>query len=242
MSLNRATLVRNVLDTFAFVPVGPIVRAYAITDPHGGQLPFDSVGASRLLDSLGWLRRGADGTRAKNGKPLSFSIIIPSSSQNRMRMGPLIQEQLRRMGIQVQLEQLERNTETDRESKGAFDAALGGWAMASSPDGIKGAWTSQGIGNHGVNYGSYSNPRFDALVDSALKADPSVAREKFTKAFAVINDDAPAVWLYEPRKIIGVNRRIRTTKMRPDAWWFDLAEWYIPSTEQLPRDRIPLSR
>jgi peptide/nickel transport system substrate-binding protein len=105
-----------------------------------------------------------------------------------------------------------------------------------------GAWTSQGIGNHGVNYGSYSNPRFDALLDSALKADPSVAREKFTKAFAVINDDAPAVWLYEPRKIIGVNRRIRTTKMRPDAWWFDLAEWYIPSTEQLPRDRISLSR
>ena len=157
-------------------------------------------------------------------------------------MGPLIQEQLRRMGFQVQLEQLERNTETDRESKGAFDAALGGWTMASSPDGIKGAWTSQGIGNHGVNYGSYSNPRFDALVDSALKADPSVAREKFTKAFAVINDDAPAVWLYEPRKIIGVNRRIRTTKMRPDAWWFDLAEWYIPPAEQLPRDHIPLSR
>jgi peptide/nickel transport system substrate-binding protein len=241
MSLNRATLVRSLLDTFALVPVGPTVRAYAVTDPHGGQLPFDSARASRLFDSLGWLR-GADGTRAKNGKPLSFSIIIPTSSQNRMRMGPLLQEQLRRMGVQVRLDPLERNTENDRESKGAFDAALGGWTMRSSPDGIKGAWTSQGIGNHGVNYGSYSSPRFDALLDSALKANPSIAREKFTQAFAVINDDAPAVWLYEPRKIIGVNRRIRTTKMRPDAWWFDLAEWYIPLSEQLPRDRIPLSR
>jgi peptide/nickel transport system substrate-binding protein len=242
MSLNRPTLVRSLLDTFALVPVGPTVRAYAVTDPNGGQLPFDSVRASGLLDSLGWLRQGAAGTRAKNGKPLSFSIIIPTNSQNRVRIGSLMQEQLRRMGIQVRLELLEKSTENDRESKGAFDAALGGWTMGSSPDGIKGAWTSQGIGNHGVNYGSYSNPRFDALLDSALNADPSVAREKFTKAFAVINDDAPAVWLYEPRKIIGVNRRIRTTKMRPDAWWFDLAEWYIPSTEQLPRDRIPLSR
>jgi peptide/nickel transport system substrate-binding protein len=242
MSLNRATLVRNLLDTFALVPVGPTVRAYAVTDPHGGQLPFDSVRASRLLDSLGWLRKSADGMRANNGKPLSFSIIIPNSNRTRVRMGPLIQEQLRRMGIQVQLEFLEESTESDRESKGAFDAALGGWAMGSSPDGIKGAWSSQGIGNHGVNYGSYSNPVFDALLDSALKADPSVAREKFTKAYAVINDDAPAVWLYEPRKIVAVNRRIRTTKMRPDAWWFDLAEWYIPSAEQLPRDRIPPSR
>jgi len=242
LSLNRATIVRNVLDTFALVPVGPIVRAYAVTDPHGAQLPFDSVRASRLLDSLGWRRQGADGMRMKNGKPLSFSIIIPNSNRSRVRMGPLLQEQLRRMGIRVRLEFLEESAETDRESKGAFDAELGAWAMGSSPDGMKGAWTSQGIGNHGVNYGSYSNRRFDALLDSALKADPSVARDKFTKAIAVINDDAPAVWLYEPRKIVGVSRRIRTTKMRPDAWWFDLAEWYIPSAEQLPRDRIPLSR
>lgn len=242
MSLNRATIVRSVLDTFAVVPVGPIVRVYAVTDQHGGQLPFDSVRASRLLDSLGWRRHGADGMRTNNGKPLSFSIIIPNSNRTRVRMGPLIQEQLRRMGIQVQLELLEESTETDRESKGAFDVAFGSWIMGASPDGIKGAWSTQGIGNHGVNYGSYTNPRFDALLDSALKADPSIAREKFTKAIAVINDDAPAVWLYEPRKIVGVNRRIRTAKMRPNAWWFDLADWYIPSAEQLPRDRIPLSR
>jgi peptide/nickel transport system substrate-binding protein len=242
MSLNRATLVQSVLDTFATVPVGPIVRAYAVTDPHGGQLPFDSVRASRLLDSLGWRRQGADGMRTSNGKPLSFSIIIPNSNRTRVRMGTLIQEQLRRMGVQVQLEQLEESTENDRESRGAFDAALGAWTMGASPDGIAGAWTTQGIGSHGVNYGSYTNPLFDALLDSALKADPSVARLKFTKAIAVINDDAPAVWLYEPRKIIGVNRRIRTAKMRADTWWFDLAEWYIPSAEQLPRDRIPLSR
>jgi peptide/nickel transport system substrate-binding protein len=242
LSLNRATLVRSVFDTFALVPVGPIVRAYAVTDPHGGQLPFDSVKASRLLDSLGWVRQRADGMRANHGKSLSFSIIVPNSNRGRVRMGTLLQEQLRRMGIQARLEPLEESTENDRESKGTFDAALGAWTMGASPDGMKGAWTSQGIGNHGVNYGSYSNSRFDALLDSALEADPSLAREKFTKAIAVINDDAPAVWLYEPRKIIGVNRRIRTTKMRADTWWFDLAEWYIPSTEQLPRDRIPLSR
>ena len=242
MAVNRGTLVRSVLDTFALVPVGPIVRAYPTTDPRGAQLPFDSARASRLLDSLGWVRRGADGMRAKNGRELAFTLIIPTSSLNRIRMGPLLQEQLRRMGIRVQLEQLEGSTEGDREARGAFDAALGGWTMSSSPDGMKGAWSSQGIGKNGVNYGSYSNPRFDALLDSALWADSAQAREKFTRALAVINEDAPAIWLYEPRKIIGVHRRIRTTEMRPDAWWFDLADWYIPPSERLLRDRIPLAR
>jgi peptide/nickel transport system substrate-binding protein len=242
MSINRATLVRSVLDTFALVPVGPIVRAFPITDTRLSQLPFDSVRASQLLDSLGWKRRDEDQMRARNGRELAFPLIIPTGSMGRMRMGPLIQEQLRRAGIRVHLEPLESTTELDREASGAFDAALSSWTFPSSPDALKAAWTSSGIGRNGVNFSSYSNPRFDALLDSALSADPAHARDRFTKAFAVINEDAPSVWLYEPRKIIGIHRRIRTTVTRPDAWWFDLADWYIPPAERLPRDRIPILR
>jgi peptide/nickel transport system substrate-binding protein len=188
------------------------------------------------------MRRGADGIRAKNGRELAFSLIIPISSMNRMRLGPLIQEQLRRMGIRVQLEALEPATAADREARGAFDASLGGWAMGSSPDGIKGAWTTSGIGKNGVNYGSYSNPTFDALLDSALSAGPGEARDRFTAAYAVINEDAPAIWLYESRKIIGIHRRFRTTVMRPDAWWAGLADWSIPPSERILRDRLPFGR
>jgi peptide/nickel transport system substrate-binding protein len=242
MSVNRGTLVRSVLDTFALVPVGPTVRAYPFTDPTGVQLPFDSTRASALLDSLGWVRRGAEGIRAKNGKELAFALMIPTISMNRLRMGPILQEQLRRMGVRVRLENLAQAAVADRETTGAFDAALDAWTMPSSPDGMGQAWGTRGIGENGVNYGSYSNPRFDVLLDTALRADPAEAREKFTRAFAVINDDAPAVWLYEPRKIMGVHQRIRTAKMRPDAWWFDLADWYIPPSERLVRDRIPLAR
>jgi peptide/nickel transport system substrate-binding protein len=242
MSLNRSTMVRSVLDTFALVPVGPVVRAYPTTDARGSQLPFDSVRASRLLDSIGWVRRGTDGIRAKNGKELAFNLIIPFSSMNRVRMGPLIQEQLRRMGIRVQLEILEFATEADRESRGAFDAALGAWVMGSSPNGIKGAWTTAGVGKNGVNYGSYSNPRFDALLDSALSSGPNEARDKFTAAYTVINEDAPAIWLYESRRIIGIHRRFQPARMRPDAWWAGLADWSIPPSERIARDRLPIGR
>jgi peptide/nickel transport system substrate-binding protein len=242
MSLNRSAMVRNLLDTFALVPVGPIVRAYATTDPRITQLPFDSARANRLLDSIGWTRRVSDGLREKNGSELAFSLIMPISSMNRMRLGPLIQEQLRRMGIRVQIEPLESATQSDRETRGAFDASLGGWTMASSPDGIKGGWTTSGIGKNGGNYGSYSNPRFDALIDTALWAGPARARERFTMAVDVINEDAPAVWLLEPRKIIGIHRRFRTARMRPDAWWMGLADWSIPPVERILRDKLPLGR
>ena len=47
---------------------------------------------------------------------------------------------------------------------------------------------------------------------------------------------------YEARKIIGIHKRLKPAVTRPDAWWFALADWYIPLAERLPRDRIPLRR
>jgi peptide/nickel transport system substrate-binding protein len=180
--------------------------------------------------------------RVKGGRELAFTLMIPTISPTRIRMGPLLQEQLRRMGIRVQLEQLEMATEIDREVRGAFDAALDAWTMASSPDGIKGAWSSSGRGKNGINYSSYSSAKFDSLLDAALWSDSTHARENFTNAFALINGDAPAVWLYEARKVIGIHKRFRTGPMRPDAWWFDLANWYVPSGERVERDLIPSRR
>lgn len=242
MSLDRVSMARNILDTFARVPVGPNVRAFPTTDTSGAQLPFDSIHASALLDSLGWTRSTRNGMRAKDGRELSFTVILPSASLNRMKIAPLIQEQLRRAGVRVQLEPLELSTQLDRERQGSFDASLGGWVMPSSPDAIRAAWTTAGIGEGGTNFGGYSNPRFDALLDSALWAPPEAARQAFTRAYSVINEDAPAVWLYEPRKIIGLHKRLRTAQTRPDAWWFDLADWYVPQVERIPRDLIPLAR
>jgi peptide/nickel transport system substrate-binding protein len=238
MAIDRRALVRNLLDTFATVPVGPTVRAYPTTDPRLAQLPFDSASAAQLLDSLGWVRQ-SNGIRAKNGTALAFTILVPALNLNRIRAGVVLQDQLRRAGIKANLDQLDGNTEFSREEQGAFDAAIGAWSMASSPDGTRDAWSTRGFPPKGVNFGHYTNPDFDAALDSALEARVANPRDAFTRAYTIINDDAPAVWLYEARRILAVHRRIRTNVMRPDAWWFSLADWYIPAEERVLRDRIP---
>ena len=240
LAINRQTLAKNLLDTFAIAPVGPTVRAFPTTDPKLTQLPYDSARAGAILDSLGW-RRGADGIRTRNGKALSFTITIPTISLNRIRAGVILQDQLKRAGVRVNLDQINWNTEIAREEVGAFDAALDVHSMGASPDGTWDGWSTAGGAASGVNYGHYSNPTFDAALDSALKADSSNARAAFSRAYEIINADVPAVWLYEARKIIGIHRRIHTNVMRPDVWWFSLADWYIPVSDRLLRDRIPPS-
>ncbi|MDQ6870542.1 MAG: peptide ABC transporter substrate-binding protein [Gemmatimonadota bacterium] len=242
MSIDRNTLVKSVLDTLALVAVGPTVRAFPTTNTEVSQIGFDSAQGRALLDSLGWSSRDAAGMRTKNGRQLAFNLLVPTSSMNRIRMAILLQAQLRAAGVRVIIEQMDNSAFMAREQAGSFDAVLAGWHMGASLDGTRQAWSSAGVGKDGVNFGSYENPTFDAQLDSALRSDPEHARERFTLAYATINQDAPAVWLYEPRTVIGLHRRIRTGWMRPDAWWADLGDWHIPGSVRLLRDRLRLPR
>jgi peptide/nickel transport system substrate-binding protein len=241
MSIDRAMLVKSVLDTMGMVPLGPTIRALPTTEPGVPQIPYDTVRAAHILDSLGWVRSNTGAVRAKKGRELIFTLLVPTSSVNRRSMAVLLQAQLERMGIRVAIETMSPAAMGSREQAGDFDAAFATWHLGASPDGTRMAWSSAGVGDAGTNYGSYESPIFDRQLDSALRADSAHARALFTRAYATINADAPAIWLYEPMTILGIHRRVRTGWMRPDSWWANLGDWYIPRRERLMRDRLQLS-
>jgi peptide/nickel transport system substrate-binding protein len=58
----------------------------------------------------------------------------------------------------------------------------------------------------------------------------------FSRAFQTLISDAPAIWLFEPRNVVGIQKRIHTAPLRADAWWAHLADWYVPADEQIARD------
>jgi peptide/nickel transport system substrate-binding protein len=240
MGVNRAALVRNVFDTLAVPGIGPTIRAFPTTDLNLPQLPYDPQTAERMLDSLGWRDSNRDGIRERNGRQLRFTLIVPSTSLNRLRMGVLLQEQLRKIGVRVDLDEMEFATFQARQQARDFDANLANWHLGASPGSIREIWGSQAARDAGgINYGSYINPKFDAYVDSAIATTDSAANRRYYNfAYRIAIEDAPAIWLYEPRTVIGIHRRIKTGPMRPDAWWTSLGDWYIPPAERLARDRL----
>lgn len=241
MALDRAGLVKNVFDTLAMVAIGPTVRGYLGADESLPQIPYDTAAAGRLLDSLGYTR-GANGMRARAGRPLAFSLVTPTSSRNRSRMAVLVQEQLRRIGIAVEIESLDNAAFLTRMKDRSFDAALGGWRLDPAP-GIRQTWGTVGSrAPGGTNFGSYESAEFDTHVDSALGAmDPARAHAHMRRAYEVIIRDAPAVWLYEPLSTLALHSRIRPVRLRRDAWWASLADWTIDPDARLSRDEIGLT-
>ena len=236
-AVDRSSIVKNVYDTLAFLAVGPTVRAYPTTDTTIAPIAYSVDKAKHDLDSLGWKDTNGDGLRDHNGAALEFTLEVPASSRARVRMAVLIQEQLRQIGVKMNIDQLDFPAFVAKENSRSFDAVFGGWHVEASPGSIRQTWGTAGAAKGGTNYGSYSNPAFDAEVDSALSAQtPSGRRAHFTSAYRIINEDAPAIWLAEPKRIMAVNRRIETGKLRADIWWANLADWKIPADKRIARD------
>lgn len=224
LAADREALVRAVLGGWGSVPPGPTTAAIWIAEGATPQLPFDSAAAVRALEEQGWRDENGDGVRSRAGRRLAFDLAYPSSSGVRQRAGVILQEQYRRVGVEVTLVPLEFNVWMDRARTGRFDAVLGAWQIDLPPAAMRELWGSGGVG--ASNYGSYQNPVFDSLVDLAAGAEVrDQARALWHRAITVINDDAPAVWLFSPKTVAGVDRRLENVTLRPDEWWATLWTW-----------------
>ena len=239
MGIDRVSLVKSVYDSLAVPGHGPITTHIATFDSTIALLPYAPDSAKRLLDALGWRAAGTEGLRMKNGRPLAFSLLVPSSSTQRMQLAVLIQDEMKKLGVQVEIEQTDFPTMGRRYAAREFDAAIVGTLLDPSPANIKQSWGSASTGPGGSNAAGYQSPVFDAYLDSASHAlDPARARAYYRHAYETIIADAPAVWINEASTLAGAAKRVHPVRMRADNWAVNLAEWFIPASERIARDNV----
>lgn len=238
MAVDRARLVKSALGDLGKVPPGPMSSLLWIWDPEIRQLPYDTAQAAHILNARGWRDRDGDGIRDRNGEPLSFHIIVPTTSVLRRQYARLLQEQFRTVGVQAEIDEVEFAVVGQRVGGGTFDTAVLSRGNDPSPgSGITQSWTRAGFG--GSNFGRYYNPQFERLVDRAIAA-PSrdQARSLWRAAIETINADAPGVFLYSLENIAAVHNRVQNVQIRPDSWAALLRTWRIPSDRLIDRDRV----
>lgn len=103
----------------------PVVDGiFDVTTPYfksqGAKLAYDPAGAEQLLEQAGWTK-GADGYRQKNGKRLSLSYnITPAETAGDV----LIQDQLRKVGIELKLSVVTRAEWVANNSAGNYDLTI----------------------------------------------------------------------------------------------------------------------
>lgn len=246
IAVDRQGMLQNVFGKSGRISHGPFPVAVRYADTTVKVPAFDTTAAKAMLDSAGW-RVGANGVRSKNGRPLRFRLAAPMSSLFRRKYAVLLQEQLRRIGANVDVDIVDPGKLAEQTQLGDFDAVMGGFSTDPGVSGMKQPWATSGIdyvkgkGVQGQNALRYSNPKADVLIDSAMATfDPNKTKQYAARASQIIIDDVPAIFLYDIVVVHALNRRVTPVGIRGDEWWANLADWTIPPAKRIDRDRIGL--
>jgi peptide/nickel transport system substrate-binding protein len=235
MSVDRETIVRSVFGPYGVVPLGAVSPAQWIARERVRQLPHDTATAARLLDELGWRRTRPGGSRGRDGRPLRFTLLVPTTSRVRQQAATIVQAQLRALGVEMRIEPVEFALFERRTAEGEFDAAFFSRTLDPSPANLKVFWSRSGIGAN--NSGAYASAAFDSLVAAAIAAPTrQEAAPLWRAALETLNQDAPAIFVYAPRNHAAVHRRFEEVSIRPDDWLNSVAEWRVAPDRRLPRD------
>ena len=178
---------------------------------------FDLEAARKLLAEVGWAA-GPDGILQKDGGRFAFTLSIQSGDQRRVGVATIAQDAWRKLGIQVQIEQLEVaafNAKYQRAHD--FDAIIGGGlGFTIDPDQTR-FWAAKEFPT-GANFVHYSNPTVDRLLDEArtVQGCATDARRALYEQFQqVLAEDQPWTFLYSARQPVIINKRIENAAPSP---------------------------
>lgn len=155
----------------------------------------DVQAAAAALDQAGW-RAGADGIRAKNGKPLAIEFSTTAGNERREQALELIKSQLRDVGIDVKIDTCPPACLfSERLPAGDFQVTLKSWS--GSPFPIADA-TARFTTGGGDNYSAYSSTKVDKLAAQARAALDPAEQATFANAMdEALWQDLPMIPLFQ---------------------------------------------
>ena len=224
LALDRRVMVRSTFGNAADVPYGPASPILWIRHGAPAAQGANVAEARRLLASVGWTDHDGDGVLDRDGRPLALTISLPNTSAIRQQLALQAQEQLRQVGIHLEVARFDYPLYNERRNAGRFDLDFAATSQDPSPTGLGQGWSCNGS----TNVGKFCDPVVDSLLDAASRATrPDAWRAVLRR----IEEDAPAVFMYAPSFMYAVRRRYGNVRIRPESPWAALREWTVSGPE-----------
>jgi peptide/nickel transport system substrate-binding protein len=190
-------------------------RARTLLKEAGFSWSAASSGESTLVDS--------------DGKPVEFSILTSSSNADRSKMAVLIQDDLKQLGMRVQVVPLEFRSLIDRVTQSKeYDACLLGLAsFDADPNSDLNVWLSSGATH--LWHPSQARPataweaEIDGLMEQQLATPGYLQRKKlYDRVQEILAENQPMIFLASPDILAGAKNSIvnfHPAVLEPYALW-----------------------
>jgi len=178
---------------------------------YNGDVPdyeHDPAQANRLLDAAGY--------PLVNG--VRFHITMKTSTDENTRlMVAVMQQQLREVGIVLDIRSFEFATFFADVTHGAFQMYGLRWIGANEdPDIFEYSFDSAKFPPNGANRSFYSNPRLDELVDRARREiDPAARKPLYFEVQRILANDLPYINLWYLDNVVVHTQRVKNLRLNP---------------------------
>ncbi|MFN0085802.1 MAG: ABC transporter substrate-binding protein [Blastocatellia bacterium] len=209
--IDRDAIIRDVLRGQAKPARGILPPSQWAFEPNVAAYGYDPDRARRLLDEAG--------KPEINGRRVRLTLKTSTLSIAR-KIGEALQEQMRKIGVDLELLPLERQKLTQDMTDGNFQLYLNQLVGGNqSPDILKFVYSAKSIPPNGQNRSRYNNPMIDKLLDEAPMAPPERAREIFSQIQKILADELPQIYLWHPSTIVVHRDRVGEIKLDPSGDW-----------------------
>ena len=216
-AINLGTDQQTIIDTVyfgVFDPAhGPLAKvSWAYNPEVEGNFTYDVEAAKKTLDDAGWTMNGD--IREKNGQKLTLEYVITHSNLH----SELWQSQMREIGVDVHISQVDDGTWISSGSKGVQNVTDIGW-ISSDPVILEHLYHSRNIGN-GFNWCFLKDADLDALLDKGtVTVDQAQRKEIYAQAQKIIMDQAAIIPTYDQIGYNGVAENVHDVRTDARGWY-----------------------
>jgi peptide/nickel transport system substrate-binding protein len=211
LATNREEIIRYLYRGQARLADGPLPSNSWAYEPDIARYAYDPQQAEGLLDSGGFPRKTEN-----NGIRVKLTLKTSTDESTRL-LAAVLQEQWRKVGVDLELQSMEPATLGSEIARGNFQLYTLRWiGVNNDPEFYEFVFSSKRIPPMGGNRGHYRNPAVDALLDQArVESDREKRRELFSKVEKIVAEDLPYLSLWFMDNVSVHRIRISNVQISP---------------------------
>jgi peptide/nickel transport system substrate-binding protein len=228
MSIDRQQIINALLHDFAS-PASGMIPSWSPMDPGLDPVPHDPAAARQLLAQAGW-QAGPDGTLRRQGQALSFTMLVNAANRTHQDIATVIQQQLRQVGIGIEIRTVEFQTMLREHRARNYDAVITNWTLDTfKVDPTPLFSCEQARTPQSANRAGYCNPRADQLMQQGLRStDDGQGRRTWGEFSQILQQDQPIVFLHWSDDLGAVGPRLQNVETDIRSKLVNAREWWIP--------------
>ncbi len=194
-------------------------------DPAVKPLPFDPLAARAQLEAAGYHDSDGDGVLDRDGQALRFKLLVPSASVRMGKLVPLLQSELQKAGVALELERADPAVIDARVGKRDFDAVAQGWTEFDSEQDLYQTFHSSQA-KAGANYPGLKDAQLDALLEQIrTELDPAKRLELERAVHRRVYELQPYLFLSVRQTLDLAKKRVHG--LSPSLVWYDLKNVWV---------------